>query len=393
MDIPEKAEAVARDAAAAASRHSRALWFKFNNPRGPHSRRARTFDVVAGRIGWTAKGVVYAILGGITIRSGLGDPASAGHGSPVGAFLLVGDAGEPLLVILGIGLLLYAFWRYFECVVGAGYDTEKGAVGNFFKFRLSPFVYNLLHLLLPLFSHPTASTSSSGAPCSGLDCWAQTTAGRAGLAIVGLGFLCAFLSQLVPALTGSFKRDLDPNKIAPRRWERMAVYVLGQAGILARAVVFMACAVLFFKAAEGVPASAGLNGSNYIGSGLEQFKTTGFGRFCMVFLGLGLILYGTYAVVAGLWYKLFPTEPPSRVKAMRRSMGLERNEAEAESKIAGWKRRFWPGGKGAAAPSSIQPTQPTVAVSQVKISNFDRSCTYSCESMFRITGPVGSSLV
>ncbi len=93
---------------------------------------------------------------------------------------------------------------------------------------------------------PPPSDASNGT-CSGLDCWTQTTLGKVGLCLIGIGFVCASLSQLVPGFTGRFKRELDPRKIAQRRWERMAVYVLGHVGILSRALVFLACAVLFFR--------------------------------------------------------------------------------------------------------------------------------------------------
>jgi hypothetical protein len=63
--------------------------------------------------------------------------------------------------------------------------------------------------------NPPPADSSTGAR-SGLECWTQTTAGRAGLVLIGIGFLAAFLSQLVPGLTGRFKRELDPRKIGKR---------------------------------------------------------------------------------------------------------------------------------------------------------------------------------
>ena len=60
----------------------------------------------------------------------------------------------------------------------------------------------------------------------------------------------------------------------------------------------------------------------------------------MVFLGVGLILYGTYAVVVGVWYRMFPTEPPSRVEAMRQSLGLEQRENQMKGTMSGWTAKF-----------------------------------------------------
>ena len=119
---------------------------------------------------------------------------------------------------------------------------------------------------------------------------------------------------------------------------------------------------------QGYEGESGLNNADYIASGLEQFKTSSFGRFVMVFLGIGLILYGTYAVLAGLYYKFSPTEPPSRIKVLRRSMGLEKNEEEAEGKMADWKARFknWRGSKkNGSQPSGTTGTGTPGAVQEV----------------------------
>lgn len=56
-----------------------------------------------------------------------------------GAFILVGSntVGPELLVVLTIGVLVYAAWRFWEAAVGQGSDAAYGAFKNFFKFRCS----------------------------------------------------------------------------------------------------------------------------------------------------------------------------------------------------------------------------------------------------------------
>lgn len=62
-------------------------------------------------------------------------------GGVQGAFILVGSntVGPELLVVLTIGVLVYAAWRFWEAVVGQGSDAAYGAFKNFFKFRCLPF--------------------------------------------------------------------------------------------------------------------------------------------------------------------------------------------------------------------------------------------------------------
>lgn len=59
-----------------------------------------------------------------------------------GAFILVGNNsfGYPLLVVMAVGVLIYACWRFWEGITGQGSDDAFGPFKNFFRYRLSPTV-------------------------------------------------------------------------------------------------------------------------------------------------------------------------------------------------------------------------------------------------------------
>lgn len=65
-----------------------------------------------------------------------------------GAFILVGNNGfgYPLLVVMAVGVLTYACWRFWEGITGQGSDDAFGPYKNFFRYRLSPCV-SVSHLL------------------------------------------------------------------------------------------------------------------------------------------------------------------------------------------------------------------------------------------------------
>lgn len=67
---------------------------------------------------------------------------------PQGAFILIGNnqVGVPLLVVIAVMLALYAGWRFWEGIVGAGTDAEVGKAKNFFRYRLSPIVSGGVYL-------------------------------------------------------------------------------------------------------------------------------------------------------------------------------------------------------------------------------------------------------
>jgi hypothetical protein len=57
-----------------------------------------------------------------------------------GAFILVGSntIGVELLVVVALGVAVYAAWRFWEAIVGQGTDAAYGHAKNFFKFRSVP---------------------------------------------------------------------------------------------------------------------------------------------------------------------------------------------------------------------------------------------------------------
>ncbi len=52
-----------------------------------------------------------------------------------GAFILVGNNsfGYPLLVVMAVGVLIYACWRFWEGITGQGSDDAFGPFKNFFQ--------------------------------------------------------------------------------------------------------------------------------------------------------------------------------------------------------------------------------------------------------------------
>lgn len=51
--------------------------------------------------------------------------------------MLIGTAngGRGALVVLAVAILTYSTWRFWEGIVGQGYDDAFGKWKNFFKFR------------------------------------------------------------------------------------------------------------------------------------------------------------------------------------------------------------------------------------------------------------------
>ncbi|KAJ1951713.1 hypothetical protein IWQ62_006388, partial [Dispira parvispora] len=302
--------------------HKRQRWRKwfeeFNSPGGvitEHRRWVRIF----GQVGFVAKGVVYGIIGGLTIATATKASVPQGvaqNASPEGAFILLGSSdivGVPLLLIMAVGLLFYIVWRFWEAFTGQGADATFSPWKNFFKFRLSPFVsggvyvgylfYVIFVALKDKLDHSTPD--GRGSSCFP-GCWQGSQAGRVGLGFLGLAFLIATITQLIPAFSGNFRYELRLEKA--HRWERILIRVAGHIGFLARAGVFLCVAVLVLRMARDDDDDEVSNDHSTIGDSINQLVKAPAGRFLMWLLGLGLIVYALYAI-SNAYYKYFPTRP------------------------------------------------------------------------------------
>src|SRR5215212_5930987 len=85
------------------------------------ARQASPWLVAFGRVGYTAKGIVYALIGLLAVRVALG--RGGAMTDQQGALVQVARApfGRVLLVALAIGIAGYALWRFLQ----AACDTER----------------------------------------------------------------------------------------------------------------------------------------------------------------------------------------------------------------------------------------------------------------------------
>ncbi|DBB00740.1 TPA: hypothetical protein ACH3X1_000673 [Trebouxia sp. C0004] len=295
-----------------------------------HRKIVRTF----GQIGWVLKGLVYAIIGGLACQSSAQgtEKIKGADISPQGAFILVGNNsfGYPLLVVMAVGVLIYACWRFWEGITGQGSDDAFGPFKNFFRYRLSPLVSGCVYTaygifvitLIPRFKRIESADNQGGFP----DSWATSDIGKFGIAIFGLAFLIATITQLQAAFTRNFHYDMKDDL---PRWFMWVLVVTGHIGFLGRAGVFLFVGVLFFR----LIADPSINNSNEttIGNGLAQLQTNRGGRACLFILGFFLIIYGTFAVL-NAYGKVYPTPPPSRrpIRVKQARLAAERAAREGD---------------------------------------------------------------
>ncbi|KAK9830232.1 hypothetical protein WJX72_010471 [[Myrmecia] bisecta] len=285
----------------------------FNHPRGVKRKHRRALRIL-GKFGWVFKGIVYAIIGGMACKSAVGDRNGNSNESvsPQGAFILVGSnqIGIPLLVVLAVGLATYSTWRYWEAITGQGADAEFSNFQNFFRYRLSPFVSGVVYTAYMVYVISLCFTKrdelegkvhNQTFPGS----WQHSNIGKLGLAICGLAFVIATITQLKQAFWGQYHSDLREDMPS---WLRWFTYVTGFIGILARGAVFLFTAILFFRQIGNAVG----DGKTVVGDALESMRDSPGGQVGLFILGLGLIIYGGFAVLMA-YVRIFPSPPPSRI--------------------------------------------------------------------------------
>ena len=251
----------------------------------------------AGAAGFFAKGFLYTFVGVLILVTSL--LSSSEDESPQGVFkkiqALSAGWGTAILSLLFVGMILYAIWRLFEAATGLGANADDGKLKRFFSHRLSPFISGCVYLSYAAFCIRLLFGLRSANNVCFPSCWRDTAWGTVLLALLGLAFLVAVVTQLVPAVTGNFRKDMRADCMM--RWGRLgkSFLVLGRIGFLGRAALFAAVSALFW-AYVFWPHKAKSNGSA-ISESLDQLTATKGGRVILTLIGLMVVCYGAFAAL------------------------------------------------------------------------------------------------
>ena len=186
------------------------------------------------RIGYIAKGLIYALIGVLAFRLAFGlDGGRVTDSSGVLRTLLGQPFGLVLLSIIGVGILFYAGWY----IVEAWTDTRrKGSTWRGKIDRaltvLKAIVYGLIGLEALRIVFGIRGSSATA------DDYARETMryplGELFLALVGLGLLAYGVLEIRKAWLARFDDDFDA---ARARREAAWVLNVGRAGVGARGVI------------------------------------------------------------------------------------------------------------------------------------------------------------
>ncbi len=253
------------------------------------------------RLGYLVRGVVYGVIGLLALQAALGVGGTLTD--PKGAIAAIGGTplGGILLYIILVGLLSYGLWGLIRAIVDNRVTGSKGIVERI-GYAISGISYLVLGLAVynPILGG--VAPAQNGSQTSQIQQatgtilskpWGAWVVALGGLIIVAVG-----LVQISRGLHPGLDKQLKPYALSgsERRW----IIRLGRLGLPARGIVFALIGLfLILAAATNNPSQAkGIDG--VLASLLHQ----PFGPWLLAIVALGLIAFGLYSAMSGVWLRI-----------------------------------------------------------------------------------------
>ncbi|WP_440982596.1 DUF1206 domain-containing protein [Shinella sumterensis] len=245
----------------------------------------RTGFQVLARIGYVARGIVFALLAGLALFTGTATTKSALDS------LLTQPFGRLWLGLIGLGLAGFVVWRLAQSIANAD-NHEQNLKGYVTRIMLLGSAVVYVGLAYYSFDHAlgfAAARSSEGE--KDLAGWAMAQPfGRYLAASIGLGFVIGGGVTVWKGVTGKYKRFLEPNVKENRLINIVCVY-----GLSARGLLFAVAGVFFCYAAFTIdPQQAG-----GMADALDWLRQLPFGSVLYVLAAIGLLSFAGYNFIEG----------------------------------------------------------------------------------------------
>lgn len=249
------------------------------------------------RFGYAARGVVYAFIGVLAVQA-----AFFGRGQttgPEGAIQTIAEKSTLLLVLIAIGLLGYALWRFVQGIL----DPEnKGRDPKGLVKRGAMVASGVVYAGFALLAFRLISQDGGAAGAGGQ---ASTTAkllalpfGRALVILAGIAVIVSALYQIHSAYTKSFQRRLKTAEMSPEE-QRLATRT-GQLGLASRGIAFLITGWFLIQAALSYDPSR----ARGLGGALETLAGQPYGPWLLGIVALGLVAYGAYSFLQARYRRI-----------------------------------------------------------------------------------------
>lgn len=251
--------------------------------RGDRIQNSTAFERAA-RAGHLVSGVLHLLIGYIAVRLALGQGGNADQSGALGE-LASKPGGAVMLWIAVVAFLALAAWRILEAVVGKKTEADSGSATDRLKAGALAVVY--LAFAWSALNFARGAGQSTGQQNAGLTArLMESTIGKVVLVVAAAVIIGVGAYHVYKGISTKFEKDLEGHVGRPVR-------VIGVVGYTAKGLALVGVGVLV--------AAAVLTADPGKATGLDgAVKTLGaqpFGQILLVLAGVGIALYGAYAVV------------------------------------------------------------------------------------------------
>jgi hypothetical protein len=251
------------------------------------------------RVGYIAKGVIYAVIGFLALREAVG--AGGRSTDPSGAIHSIGTQpfGGVMLALLAVGLACYALWKVVQGVKDPdGKGSDAHGIVRRAAYVGSGALYGLLAYTAAQSILGAEDTSEDAATASAMAL--QPPVGPILVGLVGVVVVAVGLYQLYAAYEAKFRDDLRLTQMGEAE-ERWVIYA-GRIGTAARVVAIgIAGAFLLLAAYQSDPSEA-----RGLGAALETVQHQPLGPYMLGTIAIGLLVYGAFMFAIARYRRIDP---------------------------------------------------------------------------------------
>jgi hypothetical protein len=251
------------------------------------------------RLGYIAKGVIYAVIGFLALREAVG--AGGRSTDPSGAIHSIGTQpfGGVMLALLAVGLACYALWKVVQGVKDPdGKGSDAHGIVRRVAYVGSGALYGLLAYTAAQSILGAEDTSEDAATASAMAF--QPPLGPILVWLVGTIVVAVGLYQLYAAYEAKFRDDLRLQQMGETE-ERWIIYA-GRIGTAARAIAIgVAGAFLLLAAYQSDPSKA-----RGLGAALEIVQLQPRGPYMLGTIAIGFLVYGAFMFAIARYRRIDP---------------------------------------------------------------------------------------
>jgi hypothetical protein len=242
------------------------------------------------RLGYTAKGIVYAIVGVLAVQAALGTGGKTTDTKGALSTIAEQPFGKFLLALVAVGLIGYVIWCCVEVIQDPEHRSNNTkSLARRAGYGISGIIYaslavSAIRLIMGSDSGGSSTNSAQGWTARLLSQpFGQWLVGFIGALIIGFGFY-----EFYRAYKAKFRNQLKLNQMSPTK-ETWAMRI-SRFGLAARGVVFVMIGFFLIQAARQSDASAarGLDGA------LATLAQQPYGPWLLGIVALGLVAYAIY---------------------------------------------------------------------------------------------------